>query len=690
MRLVFAALALAVLTLPAVLTSPAVWADGPTVAGKEDRPTAAANNPPADNAAADSAAANSAASDNGSTVKAPADKAADKPVDFAHQILPLLKQRCSRCHTAGTYKGDLSMDTREDLLKAKALIPGDSANSEIIARVTSTDTDQRMPAKGDPLPAEQIALLRRWIDEGAPWQDGFSFARQKTATVSLELKRPELPPAVAGREHPIDRLVDAYFAQNKLPFPPPVDDATFARRVYLDLVGLLPTPQQLEEFLANQSPNKRQWLIDKLLTSDVAYADHWLTFWNDLLRNDYTGTGYIDGGRKQITQWLYSSLLENKPYDQFVRQLISPSPASEGFIDGIKWRGTVNAAQSPELQFAQNVGQVFLGVNLKCASCHDSFIDDWKLTDSWGLASVKAEHPLEMYRCDVPTGKTAPPAFLFPELGSIDPAAPRPERLEQLAQLITDSRNGRLSRTLVNRVWHRLLGRGIVHPVDAMDGTPWSGDLLDYLACELTDNGYDVKMVLRLIATSQIYQARCAEPADSAAGDGPVFRGPIARRLTAEQFLDAVWRITETSPAKPLNNAEDKKLSLTFEGRGNEPVRAALMKCDLLMRSLGRPNRDQVVTTRPDDLSTLEALDLTNGPAMAKLMAAGAAKWRKEHPDKSVDDTIKWFYSAALCRQPTDAEIADSRQILGDSLTDDSLSDFMWCVFMLPEFQLVK
>ena len=192
--------------------------------------------------------------------------------------------------------------------------------------------------------------------------------------------------------------------------------------------ALLPTEEQLETFLADGSAAKREKLIDTLLADRVAYADHWLTFWNDLLRNDYAGTGYIDGGRKQITKWLYASLIDNMPYDRFVRELIAPSPESEGFINGIKWRGNVNAAQSPELQFAQNVGQVFLGVNLKCASCHDSFIDDWKLTDSWGLAAVIADHPLEIYRCDVPTGKTAAPAFLFPELGSIDPQLPRKER----------------------------------------------------------------------------------------------------------------------------------------------------------------------------------------------------------------------------------------------------------------------
>ena len=148
------------------------------------------------------------------------------------------------------------------------------------------------------------------------------------------------------------------------------------RRVYLDLVGLLPTPEQLDAFLADEAPDKRQRLVRTLLDDDQAYAEHWLTFWNDLLRNDYAGTGYIDGGRRQIIDWLYRSLLENKPYDQFVRELISPTAESEGFINGHQVaRGRSTPARCREIQFAQNVGQVFLGINLKCASCHDSFID---------------------------------------------------------------------------------------------------------------------------------------------------------------------------------------------------------------------------------------------------------------------------------------------------------------------------
>src|SRR5262249_48169384 len=149
-------------------------------------------------------------------------------------------------------------------------------------------------------------------------------------------------------------------------------------------------------------------------------------------------------------------------------ELISPTPASEGFIKGIKWRGNVNASQVPELQFSQNVSQVFFGINMKCASCHDSFIDRWKLDDAYALAAIVADRSLEIHRCDKPLGRFANARFIFPELGNIDAAQPRPKRLEQFAALVTHPDNGRFARTIANRVWQRLMGRGIVHPVDVM------------------------------------------------------------------------------------------------------------------------------------------------------------------------------------------------------------------------------
>jgi mono/diheme cytochrome c family protein len=587
--------------------------------------------------------------------------AADR-IDFAHDVLPLIKARCAECHTDGKSKGGMSLDTREALFKSKKI-------DKIIDRVTSTDADERMPPKGPPLTAKEVATLKAWIEQGTPWQPGFSFAKS-VYVAPLNPRRPEIPPAHDGLTNPLDRILDVYFRQHKVAWPKPLDDAAFARRLYLDVIGLPPTPEQLDSFLNDSAPDKRQRLIQKLLADRRGYAEHWLTFWNDLLRNDYAGTGYIDGGRKAITTWLYAALLDNKSYDQFVRELISPSINSEGFIKGIEWRGNVNASQVPELQFAQNVGQVFLGINLKCASCHDSFIDNWKLDDSYGLAAIIARKPLEEHRCDKPTGRIAKAKFLFPELGTIDTDLPVSERLERLAEIITSPDDGRLTRTVVNRLWHRLMGRGIVHPVDAMGSPPFSADLLDALANHLADSHYDLKSVIELIVTSRAYRSQCVPPGDDAEF---VFRGPIAKRLTAEQFVDAVWRLTGTAPQKAAFDTGD---------RGRAPVRASLVTSTALMRSLGRPNREQIVTTRPEELSTLEALDLTNGRELADLLDRGAKNLHKRHPDWPAERFVEWLYLSALGRRPTATEVETAR--------DMELADLLWAVLMLPEFQLVR
>src|SRR5258707_10966047 len=122
-------------------------------------------------------------------------------------------------------------------------------------------------------------------------------------------------------------------------------------------MGLLPPRAELEACVADNTADKRTNLVERLLADNQRYAEHWLTFWNDLLRNDYRGTGYIDGGRKQITAWLYSALATNLPFNRFVAELINPKPDSEGFTKGIVWRGAVNASQVPQMQAAQNISQ---------------------------------------------------------------------------------------------------------------------------------------------------------------------------------------------------------------------------------------------------------------------------------------------------------------------------------------------
>ncbi len=788
--------------------------------------------------------------------------AAPAKVDFSHQIVPILREHCAECHTGDKKKGSFSMNDRASLLaggeSGKAVIPGDAAKSPLVEAITTKDPDKQMPPKGARLSPEKVKLLREWIDAGAPWEEGFAF-KKPTYEPPLKPRRPALPPVVAGRSNPVDRILDADLAKRKAARPQPIDDATFARRAHLDLIGLLPEPEALAKFLADKSPDKRAKLVRDLLANDTAYAEHWLTFWNDLLRNDYSGTGFITSGRKQITKWLYRALVENKPYDQFARELIAYTPDSEGFAAGIKWRGDVSAGATTEIQFAQSVGQSFLGINLKCASCHDSFIDRWKLEESYGLAAIYATGKMEIHRCDKPVGKTAKASWLFPELGQVDAAAPQPERLKQLAALMTHPENGRFTRTIVNRLWHRLMGHGIVHPTDAMQTEPWSHDLLDFLATHLADNQYNLKKTLELIATSAAYQSHAQVLGKDADEHGYTYAGPRAKRLTAEQFVDAVWQITGAAPTRfdaqvvrgkadaesvkamtmtahwiwghaDAGNAKPgevfvarKKFSLKsapvragavctadnsftlyvngalaasgdnwenpeaiplesrlkqganeivlvaknggtapnpagviFEARIKladgetvtigtdagwestkslplatgkyraEPtdwqpavevpnsalwnarvgkqlatqlaqaataaqpmVRASLLKSDFLMRALGRPNREQIVSVRPAELTTLEAIDLNNGQTLASRLEQGASRiLAKQWPNS--DALTTWLYQFALARVPTSAELAIAREVLGEKPTGQGVQDLLWAILMLPEFQLVR
>ena len=468
-------------------------------------------------------------------------------IDFAHEVVPILKKHCVKCHGGSEAKGGFSLNSRDLFLESDAAAPGDATSSYFLELIASTDPDLQMPPKDLPRVSDQEQqVLARWVNQQMPWTDGFSFA-ENTYQAPL-LPRTVTLPGPPDR-HPIDQLLNSYRIDHGIKSTQRVSDALFLRRATLDLVGLLPTDEELKEFVEDVSADKRERLIDRLLARDTEYAEHWLTFWNDLLRNDYDGTGFITGGRKQISNWLYRSLIDNKPYDVLARELIAPpSDASRGFIDGIKWRGTVSAGQTVEIQFAQSVAQSFLGINLKCASCHDSFIDEWKLSDAYSLAAVYSNESLMIHRCDKPTGEVASAGWLFPELGNIDADAPPTKRLEQLSMLMTGPRNGRFSRTIVNRLWAQLMGRGIVHPLDAMHTEPWDESLLDYLANQLVESHYDLKAILKLIATSEAYQSRSTIVEEATTEASSPFTGRRARRMTAEQFVDAVWQLTGAAP----------------------------------------------------------------------------------------------------------------------------------------------
>ncbi len=615
---------------------------------------------------------------------------AQAQVDFAHEVVPILRKHCVECHGGDESKGGLSINSRALMMDKRLIEPGRPEDSLLIEVLFEEDPDFRMPPpdKKPPLDPAEIEVLKRWITAGAPWEEGFTFAPERYEP-PLKPRQVELPPGPPGA-NPIDLIVASHLKAADTEPPPPLDDRAFLRRVTLDLTGLPPAAETLAQ-LPVEGQLDRAAAVDQLLADNQAYAEHWMTFWNDLLRNEYVGTGYIEGGRQQVTSWLYRSLLENKRFDAFIREIIAPQNESAGFIKGIKWRGEVNASQTPEIQFSQNVSQVFLGINMKCASCHDSFTDRRTLREAYGLAAIYSERPLELVRCDKPVGEEVVAAWIFPELGNVDPEKPRNERLKQLAELVIHPENGRTQRTIVNRLWKQMMGRGIVHPVDAMNTEPWNEDLLDVLANHFTASGYDLKSVMRLIATSRTYQSRSEVRSED---DGTyVFRGPVRKRMTAEQFLDSIRTVTGVWPAADKDAFATKgltggQLKAVMNAHGLEkwddrPIRAVFAKRDDLQAALGRPNREQIVSSRPDIVTTLEAINLANGPELAALLKAGAARMHGKAATRALVETT---YLAALSRQPTEPESRLAAELLGESPTPEAIEDFFWSIFMLPEF----
>lgn len=594
---------------------------------------------------------------------------------------------CYRCHGSDKIKGDLRLDQRDFVFKGGENGPvikaGDPQNSELIRRISlPAGHEDVMPNKGDVLPPHQIEMISLWVKNGAYWPENAEDLKI-FRNAPIAPRYPEWPSDTSAFPNKIDVWVNDYFVDRDKKWPELIDDRTYLRRIYLDITGLIPSPGDIQQFQNDSRPGKRKIWARNLLDHNEDYALHWLTFWNDILRNDYTGTGYITKGRYGITDWLYQSLLENKPYQQMAQELLHPNEDSKGFISGIQWRGVVNASQRTEMQAAQNVAQVMLGLNLKCASCHDSFISDWKLKDAYGFANIFSETTMEINRCDKPTGEMADTRLLWKELGTIDSTASREERLKDLAEKLTDEENGRLYRTMVNRIWAQLMGRGIVEPVDEMDELPWSQDLLDWLAVSFVGNGFDLKNLIYTIVTSDAYQlpAIPVESNLSLQDESYVFHGPVLRKITAEQFSDMV-----SHTFSPLFDSEDRKFDPIRADTSF--IRAAQVANNAFLTALGRPNREVVVTTRTDQPNLLQALELTNGERLMKSLSEGADHWKNKYGDPN--HLITQTYEVLLGRKPLPDEREIAANALGQSAEIENIQDFFWVMVLHPEVQFIK
>src|SRR5258708_7668637 len=282
-------------------------------------------------------------------------------IDYDRQVKPLFEKNCLECHSQDKRKGGLSLATYDDILDGgkdgPVVRPGHAATSMLLARVSGDRDGDRMPKDEDPLRPADVALLQRWIDEGARLTPRSPAAPQPWEA-PLTLAAPAIPAIKwPAWRRPLDRLVATYLSNQGVAQPTLIGDAAFARRAYLDIWGLLPSPAAVHAFTADTAPDKRDRLITTLLADNKKYGEHWISFWNDLLRNE-DGQSYFSeqNGRKSITSWLMAAPTDNLPYDRFVAKLLNPTEPGdpEGFLIGVNWLGETSAAGTPSMLASQN------------------------------------------------------------------------------------------------------------------------------------------------------------------------------------------------------------------------------------------------------------------------------------------------------------------------------------------------
>jgi hypothetical protein len=468
----------------------------------------------------------------------------------------------------------------------------------------------------------------------------------------------------------------------------PIDDATYLRRAHLDVIGRLPTPEEVRKFLADTSPNKRAALVDALLERPE-YADHWANKWADLLRPN----PYRVGQKPTIAfdQWIRDSFRQNKPYDEFVREIIT----ARGSIFHNGATVLYRDRRSPD-EVTTMVCQLFLGVRLDCARCHHHPFEVWGQDEFYGTAAYfsavgykgtgigppisggeefifagtkkPVKHPV--------TGADMPPKPLTD-------AAPEPKEDDLRAaffEWMRGDKNPYFAQVAVNRLWNDVMGRGMVDPVDDIRATnpPSNPELLEALAQEFRRIGFDQKQLLRTILASQVY-ALSAMPNERNANDLKNYSRHYRQQLRAETLLDAVCDATEV---------REKFGAMPPESRAVELWTHRISS--LFLDSFGRPDLNQdPPCERLAEATLVQAMHLMNAPQLHAKVTSDAgrvARLVKQHaaPEAIVDE----LYLVTYSRLPTD----DERRAAVDLFSADeskhrgTAEDLLWALMNTPEF----
>ena len=527
--------------------------------------------------------------------------------------------------------------------------------------------------------------------------------------------RPELQPAVpdatADLGNPIDRFIQQKLAQPPYEAAAVIDDHGFLRRAFLDVVGVVPQPAEVDQFFSDPRERRRSRLIERLL-ADPRWADHWMGYWQDvlaenpgILKPELNNTG-------PFRWWLYESFLDNKPVDQWVTELVRMEGST--YYGGPAGFALATQNDVPMAAKAHVLAQAFLGLELKCARCHDAPYHPFRQEQLFNLAALLENKPLQLPATStVPVvagarkplieitllpGQTVAPAWPFPELGGSDSgktsAELPPETLrsssvgrDQFAFALTGPHNERFPQVIVNRLWQRYFGLGLVEPLDDWSAAaePSHPELLKFLARELVLSGYNLKHVARLILNSQAYQRDLARDQEMAA-PAELFASASRRRLTAEQLVDSLFTISDKKfqsewltldpegrrPANSFLNLGLPSRAWQFTSLSNERDRPALALpmaqsfVDLLLAYGWRDSRPNPISQRDETATMLQPLTLAHG-----VIGRRAVTLSDDHAvtqlcltDQPLDDLIQRVYLLVLCRPAADDEISLFRDLL--------------------------
>ncbi len=495
----------------------------------------------------------------------------------------------------------------------------------------------------------------------------------------LPLEKPRAPEASGKSNNDIDKFIARRWSDRKIKPAPLCDDLTFVRRAYLDIAGVIPNVKQIRAF-KDLGYKKRSKLIDQLLESD-RYADHWAAFWGDLLREQTRVRG---ADPFVFRDYIRDALSKNKPYDVWVREMITADGTS---VDNPATTYLLaNGENHDELTISTT--QVFMGVQLKCAQCHDHPFEAWKQTDYEGMRDFfkGTRRRIAINEEVVRNGRTVRRriAEVFERNRGKGTFVTGTESSEGrgrdgLADLLTDRRNPYFARTAVNRLWAKLFGEGIVSPPDGLSpmNPPSHPELLDWLAVEFIENGYDLKHMIRLMCNARTYQL--ASHGGRRPGDIPdhdrLFDRMAMRRMTAEQLHDSLL------VTSGILDAQRRRFQPAIE-------KAYPPRPGSFLATFNAHDRE-TIHERSADATIPQVLTLLNGDLINR-----AVNMHRRHPvriwlEKGVSkgEVLDGLFLNTIGRKPN----AHERKVAMQAAVDaNGWSDVHWALINTPEFMFIR